>query len=98
MNVRTLKNRLTQIERALAALRPARKVLQVIVDQGADAEEIMQAALAEHVARCPEDAGRAVADFDWVTRAVLPDPRELPAVGPALPSPIQQHTNDEAAN
>jgi hypothetical protein len=32
------------------------------------------------------------------TSRMVPDPRELPAVGPALPSPIQRHTNDEAAN
>jgi hypothetical protein len=43
----------------------------VIVDQGEEAEEKMQAALAEHAARYPEDAGLTVADFDWITRVVL---------------------------
>jgi len=70
-----LKTKLAQIETAIAALRPHRKVLRVIVDQGEEAEEKMQAALAEHLSRHPEDAGRAVSDFDWITRLVVPDPR-----------------------
>jgi hypothetical protein len=37
---------------------------------GEEAEEKMQAALREHVARYPEDAGRDVADFDWINRLV----------------------------
>jgi hypothetical protein len=74
-----LKNKLARIESALAALRPERKILRVIVDQGADPEEKMQSALAEHVACYPEDAGRTVSDFDWTTRVVLPDPRQPPA-------------------
>lgn len=70
-----LKKKLARIESAIDVLRPPREVLRVIFDQGADADEKMQTALAEHVARHPEDAGRTVADFDWITRVVLPDPR-----------------------
>jgi hypothetical protein len=64
----------------LTSCDPPRKVLRLIVDQGEEAEEKMQTALAEHVARYPEDAGRTVADFDWITRVVFPDPRNPPAV------------------
>jgi hypothetical protein len=72
-----LKKRLAHIEAALVALRPKRKVLRVIIDQGVEESEVeakMEAALAEHVGRYPEDAGRAVADFDWITWVVLPIP------------------------
>jgi hypothetical protein len=51
------------------------RVLRLIIDQGEDAEAKMETALADQVARYPEDAGRTVADFDWITRAMLPDPR-----------------------
>ena len=67
-----------------ARVAATRTVLLVIVDQGAEAEEKMQTAFAEHVARYPEDAGRPVADFDWINWVVLPDPRKPPTVGPAL--------------
>jgi hypothetical protein len=67
-----IKKKLARIETAIAALLPERKVLRVIVDQGEEAEEKMQTALREHVARYPEDAGRTVADFDWITRVWLP--------------------------
>ena len=78
-----IKKKLVRIETAIAALRPQRKVLRVITDEGdrADAEAKRRATLAEHVSRYPEDAGRAVSDFDWITRVMLPDPRKPPAVG-----------------
>jgi hypothetical protein len=81
MNLRVFKNKLARIESAVAALRPERKILRVIVEgEMAEAEAKKETALAEHVACYPEDAGRAVADFDWITRVVLPDPREPAAV------------------
>jgi len=34
-------------------------------------------ALAEHIAAHPEDAGRTVADFDWIVREIVLQPQEL---------------------
>jgi hypothetical protein len=69
------REKLARIASIVAALRPQRKLLRVIIDDGEEAEAKQEAALAEHVARYPEDAGREVAGFDWITRVVLPDPR-----------------------
>jgi hypothetical protein len=44
------RKKLARIETAVAALRSQRKVLRVIVDQAEEAEERMQASLAEHLA------------------------------------------------
>jgi hypothetical protein len=67
-----IKKKLARIETAIAALLPERKVLRVIVDQGEGTGEKMKTALLEHLARYPEDAGCDVADFDWITRVMLP--------------------------
>jgi len=48
---------------------PPRKCLSVITDEGddeAEAKEKKEKALAEHVARHPEDVGRTVKDFNWI--------------------------------
>src|SRR5258708_8322068 len=53
---------------------PPRKVLQVIIDEGddeAEAKEKKEKALAEHVARHPEDAGRTVKDFNWIEWVIV---------------------------
>jgi len=53
---------------------PSREWLRVIIDDG-DAEAVVkekkEKALAEHVARHPEDAGRTVADFNWILRIIV---------------------------
>jgi hypothetical protein len=48
---------------------PPREWLRVIIDEGddeAEAKEKKEKALAEHVARHPEDVGRTVKDFNWI--------------------------------
>jgi hypothetical protein len=53
---------------------PERKWLSAIIDDG-DAEAVVkekqEKALAEHVARHPEDAGRTVEDFKWIIREIV---------------------------
>jgi hypothetical protein len=53
---------------------PLRKWLSAIIHEG-DAEAVVkekqEKALAEHVARHPEDAGRTVADFNWIVHEIL---------------------------
>ena len=62
---------------------PPREWLQVIIDEGDDEAEAREKALAEHVARHPEDVGRTVEDFNWILSVVLKWPRE--AGDPPLP-------------
>ena len=50
---------------------PERKCLRAIIHEGDDEAEAKEKALAEHVARHPEDAGRTVEDFNWVLSVVL---------------------------
>jgi hypothetical protein len=52
---------------------PPRKVLRVIIDEGDDEAEAKEKAkaLAEHVARHPEDIGRTVEDFNWIVRSIV---------------------------
>jgi hypothetical protein len=50
--------------------RPPRKWLRVIVD-GDDEAEAKEKALAEHVARHPEDVGRTVEDLNWILRTIV---------------------------
>ena len=62
-----IERRLEEIEAALVP--PGRKFLRVIVDDTDDEavqKEKQEKALAEHVARHPEDVGRTVKDFDWI--------------------------------
>jgi hypothetical protein len=53
---------------------PPRKWLSVIIHEG-DAEAVVkekkEKALAEHVARHPEDAGRTVQYFNWIVRTIV---------------------------
>jgi len=58
--------------------------LHATIHEGDDVAKAMEKALAEHVARHPEDAGRTVADFKWIISEVISElltPRHL-AVGP----------------
>jgi hypothetical protein len=69
-----MKMRVSRIERMLAKVEttlapPPRKCLSAIVHEGDDeavVKEKQEKALAEHVARHPEDAGRTVEDFKWI--------------------------------
>jgi hypothetical protein len=66
-----MKPSASRIERMLEKIEaelvpPARKCLQAFIHEGDDEAEAMEKALAEHVARHPEDVGRTVADFRWI--------------------------------
>jgi hypothetical protein len=56
-----------------------RKCLQAFVHEGDDEAEAMEKALAEHVARHPEDVGRTVADFRWIVNVFVKSRRSTPA-------------------
>jgi hypothetical protein len=79
-----MKLRASRIERMLAKVEttlvpPPRKCLSAIVHEGDDeavVKEKKEKALAEHVARHPEDAGRTVEDFKWVLWMIVKWPRE----------------------
>src|SRR5690348_3763707 len=60
---------------------PPRKCLSVKINEGDDEAAAMEKALAEHVAAHPEDAGRAVKDFDWFALEIVKWPREAGADG-----------------
>src|SRR5215472_15428966 len=62
---------------------PERKCLCAIIHEGDDEAEAKGKALAEHVARHPEDVGRTVADFNWILDEIVKWPRE--AGDPPLP-------------
>jgi hypothetical protein len=49
---------------------PPRKYLRAIV-HGDDEAEAKEKALAEHVARHPEDVGLTVGDFNWIVRIIV---------------------------
>jgi hypothetical protein len=53
---------------------PERKWLRAIIHEG-DAEAVVkekkEKALAEHVARHPEDVGRTVEDFKWILNVIV---------------------------
>jgi hypothetical protein len=57
---------------------PERKWLRAIIHEG-DAEAVVkekqEKALAEHVARHPEDAGRTVEDFKWILCVIVYGPQ-----------------------
>jgi len=63
------------LEKAEATLvPPPRKWLRVIIDDTDDEAVVKkkkEKALAEHVACHPEDAGRTVADFNWIVHEIL---------------------------
>jgi hypothetical protein len=58
---------------------PERKWLSAIIHEG-DAEAVVkekqEKALAEHVARHPEDVGLTVKDFKWILHEIVKWPRE----------------------
>ena len=64
-----IERMLAKIEAALVP--PPRKWLQVIIDEGNDEAEAKKKALAEHVARHPEDVGRTVEDFNWILHEIV---------------------------
>ena len=46
-------------------------LLQVIIDDGDEEAEAKEKALAEHVARHPEDVDRTVEDFNWILHEIV---------------------------
>ena len=64
-NALRIEHMLEKIEAKLVP--PERKCLCAIIHEGDDAAEAKEKALAEHVARHPEDVGRTVEDFNWDT-------------------------------
>jgi hypothetical protein len=73
-----MKPSASRIERMLAKVEaapvpPPRKCLQAIV-HGDDEAEAKAKALAEHVARHPEDVGLTVEDFNWILHVIVPWP------------------------
>jgi hypothetical protein len=50
---------------------PPRRVLSIIIHEGDDEAGAKEKALAEHVARHPEDVGRTVEDFKWIMRVIV---------------------------
>jgi hypothetical protein len=68
-NAGRIERMLAKIEVALVP--PARKRLRVIIHEGDDEAEAKEKALAEHVARHPEDVGRMVEDFNWILHEIV---------------------------
>jgi hypothetical protein len=66
----------------LAGLSSSRGVayLHVIVDEGGGVVQAKEKALAEHMGRHPEDAGRSVEDFKWWVHEIV-DPMPYPIGG-----------------
>jgi hypothetical protein len=81
-----LADRIAEADR-IASGRPQRgERLQVIIHEGDDeavVKEKQEKALAEHVARYPEDAGRTVKDFKWIVREIV-SPSRNPILTAAL--------------
>jgi hypothetical protein len=76
-----MKPSASRIERMLEKIEaklvpPERKCLKVFIHEGDDEAEAMEKALAEHVARHPEDVGRTVEDFRWIVHTIVKWPRE----------------------
>jgi hypothetical protein len=74
-----MKPSASRIERMLEKVEatlvpPSRKRLHAIIDDTDDeavVKEKKEKALAEHVARHPEDVGRTVEDFNWILRVIV---------------------------
>ena len=74
-----MKPSASRIERMLAKVEarlvpPPRKYLSAIIDDIDDEATVKkkkEKALAEHVARHPEDVGRTVEDFDWIMSIIV---------------------------
>lgn len=77
-----------RIERLLAKVEAEveRRWLRVIID-GDDEAEAKTKALAEHVARHPEDVGRTVEDFNWILRTIVKTSRLGSGMVPSLCAP-----------
>src|SRR5262249_59325245 len=65
-----------RIERMLEKIEPKlvppeRKCLCATIHEGDDEAEAKEEALAEHVARHPEDVGRTVEDFNWILQVIV---------------------------
>jgi hypothetical protein len=71
-----IERMLEKIEAALVP--PPRPCLSIITHEGDDEAAAMEKALAEHVACHPEDAGRTVKDFNWITWEIVQWPRPDP--------------------
>src|SRR5262245_39985245 len=57
--------------------------LHATIREGDNEAEAMEKALAEHVARHPEDAGRTVRDFKWIVHEIV-SPLRNPFLAAAL--------------
>jgi hypothetical protein len=72
-----IERMLEKIEAKLVS--PPRKWLSAIIHEG-DAEAVVkekqEKALAEHVARNPEDVGRTIKDFRYILHTIVKWPRE----------------------
>ena len=71
-----MKPSASRIERMLAKVEatlapPPRECLRVIIHDGDDEARAKEKALAEHVARHPEDVGRTVEDFNWILWVIV---------------------------
>jgi hypothetical protein len=71
-----IERMLEKLEATLVS-RP-RPYLRIIIHEGDDEAAAMEKALAEHVACHPEDAGRTVKDFNWITCEIVQWPRPNP--------------------
>ena len=71
-----IERMLEKLEATLVS-RP-RPYLRIIIHEGDDEAAAMEKALAEHVACHPEDAGRTVKDFNWITCEIVQWPRPDP--------------------
>ena len=65
--------------------------LHATIREGDDVARAMEKALAEHVARHPEDAGRTVADFKWIVHEIV-SPSRNPILQGALALEERQKT------
>ena len=64
-----IERMLEKLEATLVS-RP-RPYLHIIIHEGDDEAEAKEKALAEHVARHPEDVGRGVKDFNWILHEIV---------------------------
>jgi hypothetical protein len=79
-----LAARIAEADRLAGIGRPQRgDRLHATIREGDDVARAMEKALAEHVARHPEDAGRTVADFKWIVHEIV-SPSRNPILAAAL--------------
>jgi hypothetical protein len=75
MKLTSVERKLAKLEAAVDALPSQRKRVLVAIVDDTDDEAVkkgkMEKALAEHVARHPEDFGRTVADFNWILQQIV---------------------------